>query len=196
MRKFNFHMQVVNPNPRLSQTTHVQIQHVVGQRAFSDAVRQQLATVHGVTYGTAHPQVAVTGARFQTISREAISPATRLATASASSVHELFHMTPPAVAAAKLPAARNQFFLQVDAKHSTPLAFSSILPHSVAIAAAGVGKGNLLNFKQAEGQKATMEVDIQLPAQAKPGDMHAFDLTQHSAEGDVLGGARIVLIVT
>jgi hypothetical protein len=192
---FRFPMQVANPNPRLGALTHVMIQHVVGTRAFTDVIRGQLLATPGVTYGVARRPAVITGLRSQVINSEVIAPVAKLATAGPGVVHELAHLTPPAVAAAGLAAApRNQFFLQVAPKQVVPLAFSPLLPQAMTISAAGVGAGHMLNFNLAEGHKATMEVDIELPAGARPGDMHAFDLTQHSPQGDVLGGARIVLV--
>ncbi|HEY2595594.1 MAG TPA: hypothetical protein VGK33_17010, partial [Chloroflexota bacterium] len=195
MMKFNFRMRVNNPNPRLTEITHVQIQHLTGLRASTDSIRGQLLAMPGVVYGAVKPGVTVTGQRSQTISREMILPETTLAKSSPATSRELLHLTPEAVANAGIAATRKQFFLQTDQKSVVPLAFSSVLPKSVALQAAGFGAGQLLNFNLREGQSAVMEVDIALASGARPGDMHAFDLTQHSPHGDVLGGARIVLVV-
>lgn len=201
MHRFHFNMRVANANPRLGAITHVQIQHVVGQRAFTDAIRGQLLATPGVVFGAVKPQVQVTGLRSQTINREMILAETKLAPAitatehAVSVQHQLTHLTPAAVARVGIAATRKQFFLQVDQHNFVPLAFSSVLPKSFAIEAQGAGVGNLLQFNLKEHQTTTMAVDVELSPQARPGDMHAFDLTQHSPHGDVIGGARIVLIV-
>lgn len=193
MHRFNFRMTVVNPNPRLGALTHVQLQHVVGLKAVTPGLRNWLLNAPDVIYGVV--RAPATTRLSQPISHELITPAASLATAGPGLPFELAHLTAPAVAAAEITAARNQFLVKVDATHYVPLAFSPILPTSMGIAAPGVGKGTLLNFNLKEAQKATMEVDIELSPQARPGDVHAFDLTQHSPQGDVLGGARIILIV-
>ena len=196
MHKFNFRMRVSNPNPRLTKVTHVQIQHLQGLRAVADGLRSQLLTMPGVVFGTVKPGVNVTGQRGQLIKREMIQvAATHLATASVTG-HDMLHLTPEALKTVGLATSRNQFFLQTDEHSYVPLAFSNVLPKSFAIQAPRIRAGQLLDFNLREGQSAVMDVDVVLAAGAKPGDMHAFDLTQLSPHGDVLGGARIVLVVT
>ena len=178
MRRFDFHMTVTNPQPRLGTVTHAVMAMQTGPRALIGLGRV-LQFHPGIVAATVLPHVAIAGHPNQTFAAEEL----RIES----------HPGPAAIVANH--AIDNRFFLPINAQSHIPLRLSTTPPKSFAIASDAVGHGTNLNFNLRAGQKKTMTVSVDLADATRPGDTHVFDLVQRAASGQVLGGARIITIV-
>jgi hypothetical protein len=178
MRRFDFHMVVTNPQPRLGTVTHAMMAMQTGPRALI-GLAHVLRFHPGIVAATVLPHVAITGHPNQTFAADAL--------------HIESHPSPAAIVADH--AIDNRFFLPINAQTHIPLRLSATPPKSFAIASDAVGHGTNLNFNLRVGQKKTMTVSVDLGDATRPGDTHVFDLVQRAASGQILGGARIITIV-
>lgn len=96
-----------------------------------------------------------------------------------------------------LPRAidRGQFLLNLGDNRFTPLFFSRFQP-DFALDAEGVGVGQNLKVTLKEGQVNPLAVQVKLDAGEQPGAVHTFDMLQRDESGTVVGGARLLVILT
>jgi hypothetical protein len=179
MKRFDFHMMVTNPRPRLGAVTHASMSLQSASRA-TIGLAGILRSHPDLVVATVLPHVAITGHRSQVFSADMLRVEPRVSASAASVVNAAFE---------------NRFFLAQNPATHIPLHLNLEPPKQFSIAGDAVGKGHDLNFNLAAGQKKTMTVSVELADAHRPGDTHVFDLVQRAASGEILGGARIITVV-
>ena len=163
-----FRMKLANPLPQGDFRGVIEIRRTLSKIAFVKATRAQFRSMPDITYRRAGVHdLAATGASL---------------------------VMPKDIALARA-VDHGRYLLQVDENKFTPLFFSRFRP-DFAFEAEGVGVGQNLQVKLQEGQVNPLDVQLKFDAGEQPGAIHAFDLVQRDEAGTVVGGARLLVVLT
>jgi hypothetical protein len=77
-----------------------------------------------------------------------------------------------------------------------PVVLAQRPPVSYGIKSAQLGSGNDLDFSFQPGERVPIDVTLELNPDEPVGSVQTFDIVQTDPNGDAVGGARIVTVIT
>lgn len=173
IRSGNFRFLVANPDLEDAIDTVVNVRAVSARYAFSAAERNALIDRGLVENVKELPRISELGA-----------------TGEAFATRSLFRATN------SLQAARLRLARPDPAMDEIPIQVSRLRPVDYGLVSEVIGNGREVRARLDPGQRVPVTMQLQLNENAPIGSVQTFDVSQTDANGDLVGGVRLVTVVT